>query len=94
MKLKCIGGPCDGQRIDCPGVKTGDYVRVREQRKYDPEAPIYLDPYKMSEMVTDIVHIYRIDVLAYTHEDKSNSKIYILLFGDMSIWQALEHQFK
>lgn len=61
MKLKCIGGPMNGHfNDDYRELRHGDQVRVREPRKYDITAPVFLDPHKMSEMMTDMVHYYKV----------------------------------
>lgn len=90
MKLKCIGGPMHGVRIDCPNPRIGDGVQVREARKVDINTPIYLDPHKMAEMVTDIIHLYVIENLAYKDNEGYTSQIWFLRYPKMGMWEAVK----
>ena len=89
MKLKCIGGPCNNKIISDCSDRIGDTVSVREPRKFDITASIPLDPYKASEMMTDIIHYYIVDAINY-NDGGQVVKFKFLRFSDISVYRALE----
>lgn len=89
MKLKCIGGPCHNKIISDCSDKIGDYVKVREPRKYDITAPVHLDPYKASEMMTDIIHYYIVDRISYKDENIGIGQIKFLRYKELGTWDAI-----
>lgn len=90
MKLKCIGGPCHDKIISDCSDRLGDHVQVREPRKFDITAPIHLDPYEASKMMTDIIHYYIVDVIKHRDSDGGVTEIKFLRFPDISVARALE----
>lgn len=89
MKLKCIGGPCHNQIINDCSDKLGDHVQVREPRKFDITAPMVLDPYKASEMMTDIIHYYIVDSITYKNENMGSDQIKFLRYLELATWDTI-----
>ncbi len=95
MKLKCIGGKCDGQLewVDYDRLKIGDAVRVNEPTVFKIEDGI---PSTYEELVQKVVikqHIYMIDCLKYSHVKDDVSSIWFLRPPNLTTFDAIQFQF-
>lgn len=88
MKVKCVGGICDGYTISIDGrYHKDDYVKVPIKVTFDLN-DLYLHPYKMPDVSQAKYAYYKIVELQYKNPD------YLLTFltpPEWSIPQALAH---
>lgn len=95
MKLKCIGGPNDGEIIDVRNdLKYGDAVQVRTIPNF--KVLDYIPSYEESRdtMVTKI-EIYIYEILNWSYDGKKKElPILFLRYNKLKLWEAVEHQFQ
>ena len=91
MKLKCIGGVCDGEWHHTPyAPKIGDQVRVSDKPKpYDADVAYFPFSKEAIKAVTIDYIIYQIDCFHFSKDDV----YYFLKLEGWTNKQVLEHQF-
>lgn len=95
MKLKCIGGQCDGQHqwIDRAYLKIGDVVQVIEpfQIKIEDFKPSLYE--EMTKSIVQKYHNYIIDCLKYANKQGDKSEIWFLRPQNLTTFDAMQLQF-
>ncbi|MDE2031364.1 MAG: hypothetical protein KGI58_03865 [Patescibacteria group bacterium] len=85
MKLKCIGGECDGKIMNVDyWYRTGDHVRVQKVPDY-----VITDYVEDLKSMTVEFYLYKIACLHFSKDDKMQ----FLIPHDWSDKQAILYQF-
>ena len=95
MRLKCIGGICDGITWDIDNYyKQGDCVRVGKYPKLIAEIIENFDPNKSPEFMKIDYHIYIVDVLKYDNgKQREPDEIWFLRPTNFTTFDAIQFQF-
>lgn len=94
MKLKCIGGPCDGQSqwIEFDP-RIGDHIRVMKPLKFKVSDDIPTSYEEITKVVVANYYLYMVDCLKYSHKQNDISEIWFLRSENLTTFDAIQLQF-
>lgn len=92
MKLKCVGGACDGKVVPVhENPRPGDAVRVINYPKF--LSPIEPAKYEDQQFVEMEFHIYAIDCFKWSHSKTDITEIWFLRPKNFTTLDAIQFQF-